>query len=181
MCLLIKFIELNWQFITGISTTVIALCALAFSIWQGIQTRKHNKLSVRPHFTIWTKSDVLKGFFAIELTNNGIGPALIEKFLVTIDSKVISGQGTEPIEKGFRMIFPDLQYTFRYGSFSKGYSIAAKDKFTIANIQFSEPYPSPEFLKLAYTRLNFQITYKSFYEEHFIFNSLHEEVKFYET
>ena len=38
MPLLNKFIDLNWQ-------ATIALLALGFSIWQGWQIRRHNKLS----------------------------------------------------------------------------------------------------------------------------------------
>jgi len=169
MCLLSKFIALNWQFITGISTTVIALCALAFSIWQGIQTRKHNMLSFMPHLTISTNID--KGFFSIDLINNGIGPALIEKFLVKVNDEVISGQGTEPIEKCINKIFPELHFTSSYGSISKDYSMAAKETVPILEIQFLQPYPypSPEVIVCAFNRVSFQITYKSFYEEQFHF------------
>src|SRR3990172_12584537 len=134
MCLLNKFIELNWQVIAGISTTIIALCALALSIWQGMQTRRHNRLSFRPHLTTWTNRDAEKGFYRIELINNGIGPALIEEFLVKVDGKVISGLGTEPIEKGLKIIFPNLYYTSHHGYVGKGYSMAAKERVTIAAI-----------------------------------------------
>jgi hypothetical protein len=171
MCLLSKFIELNWQVISGIATTIIALCALALSIWQGVQTRRHNRLSFRPHLTTWTNTDAEKGFYTIELTNNGIGPALIEEFLVKVDGKVISGQGTEPIEKGLKIIFPNLEYTSLRGYVAKGYSMAAKGKVTIAAIQFlKQPFPSLEFMERASNRVSLDIPYKSFYGEQFHFH-----------
>ena len=171
MCLLNKFIELNWQVVTGISTTVIALCALALSIWQGIQTRRHNRLSFRPHLTTWSNRDAEKGFYRIELINNGIGPALIEEFLVKVDGKVISGQGPEPIEKGLKIIFPNLEYKLRHGYVAKGYSMPAKEKVIIVEIQFPKrPLPSLEFMERASNRMSLDIPYKSFYGEQFHFH-----------
>ena len=167
MCLLSKFIELNWQVISGISTTVIALCALALSIWQGMQTRKHNRLSVMPHLTTKTDRDVEKGFYSIKVINNGIGPALIEEFLVKVDGKVISGQGPELIEKVLQMLFPGFPYKSKQGYVSKDHSMAVKDIVTIVNIQFYERFPPLEFMDRASNRVSFDILYKSFYGKQF--------------
>src|SRR3990167_560763 len=150
MCLLSKFIEFNWQFITGISTIVIAVCALAFSIWQGMQTRKHNKLSVRPHLTAWVKRDAVKRFYSIELINNGIGPALIEEFLIKVDDKVIAGKGIEQINKVWDMIFPNFRFNHVCNLITKGDCIAAKEKVVFMEIHFlQEPFPTFEFLENA--------------------------------
>ena len=167
---------LDWQVVTGIATTAIALCALVFTIWQGIQARRHNVLSFRPHLTTWTHNNTDKGFFAVELLNNGLGPALIEEFLVKVDGRVISGQGTEPIEKGLKISFPNLEYTSHHGYVGKGYSMAAKERVTIAAIQFiKQPFPSSEFVAHAFNRASLEITYKSFYEERFHFSTQDEK------
>ncbi len=170
MCLLSKFIELNWQVISGISTTIIALCALALSIWQGMQTRRHQRLSFRPHLTTCSETDIANGSYLIELINNGIGPALIEEFLVKVDGKVISGRGADLIEKVLKILFPKLHYKSSQGYVAKDHSMAAKDKLTIVKIEFLEPYPSLEVMDRAYSRVSFQITYKSFYGEQFHFH-----------
>ena len=60
MPLLNKFMELNRQ-------ATIALLALGFSIWQGWQIRRHNKLSVRPHLTHRTYREAGKVFYTLEL------------------------------------------------------------------------------------------------------------------
>jgi hypothetical protein len=171
--------KLNWQVITGIATAVIALCALALSIWQGMQTRRHNRLSFRPHLTPWTNRDAEKGFYTIELINNGIGPALIEEFLVKVDGKVISGQGVEPIEKGLKIIFPNLEYKSLLGYVAKGYSMVAKEKVTIVAIQFlKQPFPTLEFMDRASNRVSLDIPYKSFYGEQFHFHFPTQNEKF---
>ena len=133
-----------------------------------MQTRKHNKLSVKPHLTTWTNNDEINGFYKLELINNGLGPALIEKFLVKMDGKVISEQGPVPMENMFKIIFPNLDPEHTFGSYlAKDYSMAAKDKSTILNIQFLRPFPSRKVVANALARLNFEITYKSFYGEQF--------------
>ncbi len=165
MLLLLKFIELNWQ-------GIIALLALGFSIWQGWQIRIHNKLSVRPHLTTWINTDAEKGYYTIELINNGIGPALVEEFLLKVDGKIISGQGSEPIEKVLKIILPNLKYTSLHGYVSRGYSMTAKEKIIIVAIQFlKQHFPPLEFMNDAFNRASLDIYYKSFYKEPFHFHS----------
>lgn len=159
---------MEWQVLTGVSSCIIALCALIFTIWQGIQARKHNKLSYRPHLTTWTHSNADKGFYAVELINNGLGPALIEDFLVKVDGKVIPGEGTGPIEKALKILFPNHIYKSSHAFVAKGYSMAAKEKCTIVAVQFmKQPWPTREFVEHAIKRGNIEIIYKSFYKEPF--------------
>lgn len=169
-------LDVDWQTITGISTAIIALCALVFSIWQGVQARKHNKLSFRPHLTTWTHSEAEKGFYTVELINNGLGPAIIEDFVVKIDGSRISGDGTEPIEKGLKMLFPNLAYLANHSYVATGYSMAAKERCVILAVHFTNPpLPSKEFVEQALNRSDLDITYKSFYKE--IFHLSTEEEK----
>ncbi len=167
---------MQWQAIIGISSVVIAICAIVVSIWHGVQTRKHNKLSCKPHLTTWTHSDKGKAYYSVELINNGLGPALIEKFTVKVDGEVIPGERTEPIEKAIELLFPGLNYHKLYKSFvAKGYSMAANDKRTIIAIQFSSPLPDPEFVEEALNRGDIEVAYKSFYEEPFLLSTEEEK------
>jgi hypothetical protein len=159
---------MDWQVITGISSTVIALCALGFTIWQGMQTRKHNRISYRPHLTTWTHRNTEKGFYAIELINNGIGPAVIENFIVKVDDKRISGDGTEPMEKALKIVFPNLAYQSHQSYVALGYSMAPKERCTVVAVQFlGQQFPSKEFVEHALSRGDLEISYKSLYEEVF--------------
>ncbi len=161
-------LSVEWSVMIGISSVVIASCALIFSIKQFSLARKHNRLSFRPHLSTWTHRDVDKGFYHIELVNNGLGPAVIESFLVKIDGKGISGEGTEPIEKGLKILFPNLAYKSNQSFVAEGYSMAAKERCTIVAIQFTGPQlPSGEFIEHAFNRGSLEISYKSFYEEPF--------------
>ena len=52
---------------------VIALSALGLAIFEGYQTRKHNRVSVRPKIHI--KFTTENGIFTLSLINGGLGPA----------------------------------------------------------------------------------------------------------
>jgi hypothetical protein len=45
-------IRISSDTVTAIAATVIALLALIVSIWQGVTSREHNRLSVKPHLDI---------------------------------------------------------------------------------------------------------------------------------
>ena len=66
----------------------IAFVALAVAIWQGIETRKHNRLSVKPHlyFSTYSVSGESAG---LRVTNGGLGPAIIKRFSLAVDNKWI--------------------------------------------------------------------------------------------
>jgi hypothetical protein len=166
----------DWSAIIGISSAVIALCALGFSIWQGKQTQKHNRLSFRPHLTTWSHSDAEKGFYAVDLINNGIGPAIIENFSIKVDGKPISGDGGEKIEKALKVLLPNLNYRSQHSYVAKGYSMSPKERCTVVAVQFLGPQlPSREFVENALNRGELEISYRSFYEEIFHFSTQEEK------
>jgi hypothetical protein len=167
---------LDWDTVTGISSVFIALGALIYTIWQGKKAQRHNMLSFRPHLTSWSHRDTDKGVYAVELMNNGLGPALIESFTVLIDGKVISGKRTEPLEKALKILFPNIAYKSHQEFMAKGYSMSAKEKRSIVVIQFADPNSvSPEALEHALNRTDLIIKYKSFYEEEFTYSSEEEK------
>ena len=80
--------------ITIIATISIAVIALLVSIWQGLVTRRHNRLSVTPHIDISLQK--YRERFGFLMDNTGVGPAVIEWFSIRIDDKEIpyeSGSG----------------------------------------------------------------------------------------
>lgn len=169
---------MDWISITGICSVVIALCALGYTIWQGKQAQKHNKLSFRPHLTTWSHRDSSKGSYAVEIINNGLGPALIESFTIKIDNKVIAGTGLEPIEKALKILFPNHKYQSHHAYMGNGYSMAPKERCTVMSIQFIEPQSlTQEAIEHTLDRADLIIRYKSFYEEEFIYSSEVEKSK----
>lgn len=160
----------DWQVITGISSAVIALCALGFTIWQGKIAREHNRLSFRPHLGTWRSADAEKGFYSIEIINNGIGPAIIKELIVSVDGKRIAGNGADVTEEALKILFPNTQYRSHHSFLDKGYAMAPKERCAFLQVQFlGNPLPSEEVVEHAMRRGDMRITYKSFYDETFHF------------
>ena len=109
--------------IIAISSVVIALCALIFSILQARQSDKVTRLSLRPKLQITfvrnrsSFDDITPGIY---IENRGLGPAILDKcHLVVGDStfdiakyeeleEYISQLGIEQIEHGRRVIRPGV-------------------------------------------------------------------------
>lgn len=127
---------MSWEAIAGFSIAIIALCAFGLTIWQARITQKHNKLSVTPHLTTWSHSDAGNNRYAVELLNNGIGPALINSFQIQVDGQFIVGEGTEQMEKALKILFPQYQYNSWQSYVSKGYMMSAKEVRNLVTIQF---------------------------------------------
>jgi len=174
--------KINWlSVMIGASSIVIALCALVFSIWQGIQARRHNRLSVRPYLTSSMHNSEDNGIYshAVYLENNGLGPALIDEFVMKCDGRIITLLAYDQIKRILKSLFPNSNCTPTAEYIANGYSISAKERIAILNIQFVVGYimPSNEVLEDADNRIEIEVAYKSFYGEQFHYSSLEERKK----
>lgn len=76
--------------VVSIAAMFVSIAALAASMWQGIETRAHNRMSVKPDvyaLKILGKEDGTQG---IQIINSGLGPAKISALVLYLNSKKIS-------------------------------------------------------------------------------------------
>jgi hypothetical protein len=81
----------NW---IALSSAVIALLVLGLTIWQGLQTRKHNRLSAKPYVGFSWVNKPLHGL-RCELKNLGLGPAFINRIRFFIDNNEVTIKNRE--------------------------------------------------------------------------------------
>jgi hypothetical protein len=82
--------------VTAIAAISVAAIALVVSIWQGYETRHHNRLSVRPVLILdvdYTKDEAVE---TIRLRNVGTGPAIVKTFTVNEDGQPVQKVGDNP-------------------------------------------------------------------------------------
>ncbi|GEM_PF-2740287 len=53
----------------------ISIVALSLSIWSALETRGHNKLSVRPEVQFWSRGAIEEKYVGLFIENRGLGPA----------------------------------------------------------------------------------------------------------
>lgn len=80
------------------ATIFIAVLALVVSVWSAYETRKHNRLSVKPSISISGVFTDDQDESGILVSNNGSGPAFLQKFDVYIESKKMPN--SSPVKLG---------------------------------------------------------------------------------
>jgi len=76
----VKWVRRNADTITAVASVFIAVLALVVSLWDHYETREYNRFAVTPRLTDHKKI----GMWGIEVSvsNEGLGPAIIEKFII---------------------------------------------------------------------------------------------------
>lgn len=70
------------------ASVIVAICALALAVWQGVLTRQHNRLSVQPEISTYNK--VSKTDILYQFTNKGLGTAYCTKFEYLLSGEVVT-------------------------------------------------------------------------------------------
>ena len=82
-------------------TLLIAFAAIALTIWEGVENRRHNRLSVQPRLgaAIDTGRDTAGEYVRMAIESTGLGPAVIKTFRVYFDGvaqDTVTAAGTIP-------------------------------------------------------------------------------------
>lgn len=151
----------------SIASAVVALTALGVSIWQGYETRKHNRLSVTPNLVYYTQfspTDKLQGF---NITNNGLGPAIIDNFTIYVDDYLVNTQAASTWLEVIDKLELDRSW-ITYNWLEPGYAIRPDETvWLIAISETDQTVENINLLKNVLPRLRIQIEYHSIYEDPF--------------
>jgi len=155
--------------------TFIALCALSVSIWQCIETRRHNKLSVRPYLSIRVMISKQAPYMGIQIENNGIGPAIIKKCILFIDKTPFVIDTNEAFVK----VFTDAQIFDKKISFlTLMDGTVIKEGQSVSFISYPEENQTDDGMKKFKERLShlrIKIIYESIYKEKFEVTNLERQ------
>lgn len=145
----------------AVGASIVAACALALSIYEGWENRRYQRLSVKPVLAFnFVFDESGAGWFML---NDGLGPARLEWFEVTVD-RVVKANWVEvakalgiPNGSPYRFQVPSRKHLFRSGR-SGDYRIFWFDKGEAAAI-----------LTKNVGRINLRVCYCSLYEECWFF------------
>ncbi|NNN49718.1 hypothetical protein [Vibrio sp. 2-2(8)] len=158
------FLGIDVDTIISLTSIFIASLALLVAIWQGIVTRKHNRLSVRPRLQFDYLISKNYEVVGLCLRNSGTGPLLIDDIALFRNNKKFDISASS-----YQALFPSLKTSdFTFNIFSKGFVVASNECYWI--ISTKRHVESDEVYQLILSNLsNFSvnISYKSIYEEQF--------------
>ncbi|HKK08896.1 MAG TPA: hypothetical protein VKA44_08435, partial [Gemmatimonadota bacterium] len=68
-------------------TTLIAAAAIGLAAWEGLETRRYDRLSVRPRLQAGADvgGDSADHYVRFSVENTGLGPAVIRRFTIYLD------------------------------------------------------------------------------------------------
>ncbi|MDM7961201.1 MAG: hypothetical protein QUV19_03615 [Alteromonas macleodii] len=158
------YIGLNKSDQIALASAVIALSAFGATAYSSYLARKHNRISVFPkldYAVVFSNSVDRIGLF---LVNNGLGPAVIEKWELLVDDMPYRAHGIERFEQ--LTTFLKLDDTVNYGYFKPGTMFQVGEAIELFAVS-TEPYSfgRNDQIRNALQRLKITITYRSIYQE----------------
>ena len=150
-----------WCWIENNATELIAITAVLFTAYQAYLSRKHNKLSVKPHITVsWANfSDAPISF---TMCNDGLGPAIIKSYSIEVDGSTVEGQGPELYKNAIIALgLQNITYLSYNLTEGEAYSVGK----SLVLLRFEEPPDRYDEINEVLSKLKFRITYTSIYED----------------
>ncbi len=85
----------------AITATIIAVAAIFIAVYEARQTRKHNRLSVRPRLNFELVRSRSRKMIGIKIMNYGLGPAVVASWSVKVAGKAVNNTDdwTKPLKK----------------------------------------------------------------------------------
>ncbi|MEM5506923.1 hypothetical protein WNY81_18970 [Shewanella frigidimarina] len=156
-----------WEFIGNSASEIIALSALGLAIWQGVATRRHNRLTVKPHLDF--SSEYRDGeAFTLWLKNDGIGPAIVKDYEFFLDGVLQPNEGSKFVTEALKK-FSTPSVSFGGMALKPNSSLAASTKQQILHYTLGEYSKSlREDFESEFKRIEIVIKYESLYGESYI-------------
>lgn len=145
----------------GISSIVIAITALAVTLWQAHIARKHNRLSLAPNLIVHTDTGTNCCSFTLE--NNGLGPAVIKEFYLVVGDNEIPAANYDAQKKAMKMLKVPLHYSSYFVSI--GEHIAPGKRIELLDIETGQQGDVEFFVKKLKQNLKYKVVYTSMYQD----------------
>lgn len=129
---LISLAEKYFNYIHDNFSGILAICAIFLTIYELRSMREHNRLSVRPFLTDNSHTDRAATLTTetLEIINTGIGPALIKKFQIFKDEKILIWNDHDDLEKQLSEGIPGAKIT-QLQTYKEMGAIPANERITI--------------------------------------------------
>lgn len=155
----------------AIYAALVSLFSLVIAFWQGLVTKRHNRISLRPYITFW--KGYVEDDFVITLSNVGAGPAIISDISVYVDNL--------ELELGFKEAMLEvldtleiLVFSTQINVFDKGFAIKEGASIELLVVKQARAYDLSldeddfiESVENQLTALEIDVSYMSLYNDSF--------------
>lgn len=141
----------------ALSAMIVAVFALFVTIWDSYQSRKHNRLSVKPFLGIGVDIHEKVEF---TLSNQGIGPAVIKEFSVYFDGKLLSKNPRADI---YRDLLEGSIGKYKFHIPFEGACIKEGAEKSLLRVDYDDPKKNKQSIENFSNKLAFKVVYTSIY------------------
>ena len=161
-----KFLALDPTDWIAISSVVIAACALATSIWQGVIARKHARLSAKPIVEATVNGRSAAG---IEIKNSGLGPALLKHVSANYQSVSYNLSRSSEIKALIDALIPDPSIRLNINTVIPGpdSTLAAGESIHILSAKTDDWPQMTSMLARSFAQLELALVYEDIYGKSF--------------
>lgn len=165
-----------WEWLGAHSALITAVCALGLTTYQATTTRRHNRVSVRPHLTTFSERHLVDGVlnYSVTLSNNGLGPAFVEKYELLVDGEPVTADDPAELlkvvaDKLAVTLYPTANYL---AILRKDYVMGKDEERKIADVKFLIDLSTDvDALAKNLRRTQVRLAYRSAYGEKFTYDS----------
>ena len=159
--------ELKPEVYIAMASVVIAVIALWANIREGAETRKHNKLLVRPSLFLRLREELVENKHNVReskivIVNNGIGAAFIKKIIREIDGKKFTAGDFQKYREALAKIVETPQ-TITCNGISGATIMKPGEEVVLIGFQYTSEKNKIATLK----KIKLFLEYQSVYEEKF--------------
>ncbi len=141
---------------------------MLFTAWQAFTQRNHNRISVKPHLFTFTTRDKHNDTARLQvlLTNNGLGPAFINKFQI-----FLKGQECEA-EAAIKATLGALANNSSHTTLGNDYAMPHNEEKVLLSVTFpAKNWEEIESIEEKLNKLDILIHYSSAYGDRFTLDS----------
>ncbi|PZE09702.1 hypothetical protein DMX10_29805 [Pseudomonas sp. 57B-090624] len=154
----------------------IASIALIYTAYQVALQRSHNRLTVRPHLDSTSHTDDYERAYSIEITNNGIGPAVLVCAELYYKGELMSN--IDPVNEAMTRIQEELKWfgkdSWGHHRLSMGSYISPGEATHLIEVSFyveASTKPATDFDSYLRENVLLKVWYNSIYGDEYIFIS----------
>lgn len=152
----LALIQSDW---IALSAILVAVFSLFVTIWESHQSRKHNRLSVKPFLGIGMDINEKVEF---TLSNQGIGPAVIKEFSVYFNGNLISKNPRVDI---YKELLEGREGKYIFHIPFEGACIKEGESKTLLSVFYDDSNINNKAIKELSNNFAFKVVYTSIYGE----------------
>ena len=153
------------RWISQSGAAIIAIAAVGLAIWEGLENRRHNRLSVVPKLDTVRDFDMLEQTFSLGFVSAGLGPAVVKNLCFYVDGKKFYDNQSDtqyPWSEVYKL-FRGRHFDLWDASYRRGQYLIPGDRYLLLSGELRDGAERSDDFRDQADRINAVVRYCSVY------------------